>query len=268
LSKSKIINYGKILRQVLPVIEKAGRLAKSGQKKIRIEYKGRINPVTDADKRCEKFLVKELSKLCDAGFLCEEKTFKKTKKTMWVIDPIDGTVNYSHGGRMWSVSVSLVRDGTPVIGVTYNPANREIFYAAAGKGAFLNGKKIKVSRVKKIKRALISTGFPYYVWKKPVRTVGLFKKFLVNAQGIRRPGSATLDMAYVACGRFDGFWEEGLYPWDTGAGKILLEEAGGKVTDYSGGEIAIAAKRGNKDRTILCSNKLLHKQMLKIISGN
>lgn len=238
------------------------------QKKVRIEYKGRINPVTNADKKCEKFLVKKLAGLGDFGFLCEEKTRQKIKETMWVIDPIDGTVNYSHGLRMWTVSVSLVRNGTPLIGITYNPPNREIFYAAAGKGAFLNGKKIKVSRIKEIKRSLISTGFPYYVWKKPARTVRLFKNFLINAQGIRRPGSATIDMAYVACGLFDGFWEEGLFPWDISAGKILIEEAGGKVTDYSGKKISITAKHGNKNRTLLCSNRRLHKQMLKITAKN
>jgi len=223
-------------------VKKAGEIALSMAGNLKINYKGKINPVTNADRKTEKFLVENLKKIGEFGFLCEEKTFTKISSVMWVIDPIDGTVNYSHGLRFWAVSMALVVNGVPVVGITFIPALKEIFYASRGKGAFLNGKRIFVSSVGKMNRSLITTGFPYYVWEKTGRVMRIFRKFLREAQGIRRPGSATIDMAYVACGFFDGFWEEGLYPWDIAAGKIIVEEAGGKVTDYDGNNIIIDGK--------------------------
>ncbi len=253
----------KILKKTLPVIREAGKIALSMAGKLNIRYKGKINPVTNADKKTEKFLTENLKKIGNFGFLCEENTVTEIAPVMWVIDPIDGTVNYSHGLHFWSVSVALVEKTKPILGVTFIPAMNEIFYAVKGEGAFLNGKRIRVSYAKNMERALITTGFPYYVWEKTGRVMRLFRKFLRASQGIRRPGSATIDMAYVACGRFDGFWEEGLYPWDVAAGKIIIEEAGGKVTDYAGKDILFDGKI-KKDRTLLASNGLLHGQMLKL----
>ncbi|PKM99768.1 MAG: inositol monophosphatase [Elusimicrobia bacterium HGW-Elusimicrobia-2] len=258
-------NAGSILKKAVAAARKAGRAALSMQKNISVEYKGAINPVTDADKKSERILIDELSKLGDFGFLCEENTVKKLSGTMWVIDPIDGTVNYAHGDPTWAVNIALVKNGDPVLGITLNPPTGDIFWALKGKGAFLNGKNIRVSAVKKTARALLSTGFPYDVWEKPDKVLRIFRKFLVVSQGIRRPGSAALDMAYTACGRFDGFWEQNLYPWDIAAGAILIEEAGGRVTDYKNAKIKCDETYIRKNRSILASNGLLHKKMLSLI---
>ena len=258
-------NVGFLLKKAVAAVRKAGRAALLMQKGVHIDYKGAINPVTDADKKSERVLIDELFKLGDFGFLCEENTLEKIRETMWVIDPIDGTVNYAHGDPTWAVNIALVKKGEPVLAVTLNPPTGEIFWALKGKGAFLNGKRIRVSPVRRLNRALLSTGFPYNVWQKPGKVMRIFRKFLVSSQGIRRPGSASLDMAFTACGRFDGFWEQNLYPWDIAAGKLLIEEAGGRVTDYSGDRIKCDRTYIRKDRSILASNGLLHNKMLSAI---
>ncbi len=258
-------NAGFILKKAISAAEKAGKAALSMQKNIKVKYKGAINPVTDADKKSEKILIDELSKLGNFGFLCEENTVEKLSETMWVIDPIDGTVNYAHGDPTWAVNIALVKKGDPVLGITLNPPSGDVFWALKGKGAFLNGKRIRVSSIKKTGRALLSTGFPYNVWEKPDKVVRIFRKFLVVSQGIRRPGSAALDMAYTACGRFDGFWEQNLYPWDIAAGKLLIEEAGGRVTDYKDAKIKCDQTYIHKNRSILASNGFLHQKMLSLI---
>jgi len=250
------------LKKAIQIVERAGKIALSLQKRVCVEYKGKINPVTSADKKTEKFLVENLSKLGDFGFFCEEASYRKIKEKTFVIDPIDGTVNYFHKNPFWAVSVCFVENFKPVFGITFAPQLNEMFWAEKGKGSFLNGRRISVSKIRNLKRALLTTGFPYYVWERPHRVIRIFKKFLTSAQGIRRPGSATIDLAYVACGRYDGFWEEGLYPWDIATGMLLVEEAGGRISDYYGNKIKISEKI-QKDRTILATNKLLHKPMLE-----
>lgn len=203
-----------------------------------VEIKGHSDFVTYIDKLSEEKLVKELSKLLpEAGFIAEEGTStKKGELYNWIIDPIDGTTNFIHGLTPHSISIALQRKEKIVIGVVYEISHGEMFYAWEGSKAYLNDKEISVSQNKEHQQALIATGFPY-------RSMGLMDKYLKSmvevmekTSGIRRLGSAAIDMCYVACGRFEAFWEYGLQPYDVAAGAIIVEQAGGKVCDFNGGD--------------------------------
>jgi len=241
---------------------KAGGILKSYfRKKISISYKGDIDPVTVADRKSEKFIIKNLKRYFpDASILSEEFGFEKVKGDfLFIIDPLDGTVNFSHKFPVYAISIALLYKNNLIYGLIYDVERNEIFEAEKGKGAYLNGKRIHVSSKKRIERSLLATGFPYYVWKKPRRVIKIFKNILKHAQGVRRLGAATIDLAWVACGRLDGFWEEGLKVWDTIAGKIIVEEAEGKVTDYRG------KKYDLNSNTIVASNGFIHNQILELI---
>lgn len=177
----------------------------------------------------------------------------------WVIDPIDGTVNYAHGLPIWCVSIGVEVKGIVECGVIYNPNLNELFTAQRGKGAFLNGKPINVSKSSDPTKSLFVTGFPYHVDKNPGRVIEQFTAFLSKGLLVRRLGSAALDLAYVACGRFDGFWEAYLSPWDTAAGQLLVREAGGRVTHYDGEDYNIHKK------SIIATNGVLHDMVFNII---
>ena len=177
----------------------------------------------------------------------------------WVVDPVDGTVNYAHGVPIWCVSVGVEVDGIVECGAIYNPNLNELFTVQRGKGAFLNGKQIHVSKQINPKQALFVTGFPYNIHENPDRAIEQFVSFLSRGFLVRRLGSAALDLAYVACGRFDGFWEVGLSPWDSAAGHLMVREAGGRVTHYDGTEYDIYRK------SIIATNGLQHEMILGII---
>src|SRR4029079_10999924 len=177
----------------------------------------------------------------------------------WIIDPLDGTTNYAHGYPCFCVTLALEHGGEIVIGVTFDPTRDELFAAEQGRGATLNGKPIRVSATDKLGDSLIVTGFPYD-FKQRDNFARHLTEFLLSSRGVRRDGSAAIDMAYVACGRFDGFWEEGLNPWDVAAGKLLIEEAGGQVTYYNGDKYNIYSP------PICGSNGLIHAEMLKVLS--
>jgi len=153
----------------------------------------------------------------------------------WLIDPLDGTTNFAHCFPFFAVSIALEIENEVVLGVVYNPYMNEFFEAAKGKGAYLNGEPLRVSATFSLQESLLATGFPYDIHERPEKVVRLFEKMIVRAQGIRRLGSAALDLCYVAAGRLDGFWEENLKPWDTGAGDIIVREAGGRLTTFWGG---------------------------------
>ena len=194
-------------------------------KKLNIEYKGETDPVSQADRESQKAVIKVIKKAFPwHGILAEEDGVNEMgKEFCWIIDPLDGTVNFVHGVPAFCVSVALKCKKEIVVGVVYAPVLKEIFFAEKGKGSFLNGKKIKVSAVKDLIRALPVTGFPYYVREKSGRVMKNFFNIMMKTQGMRRLGSAALDLAYVACARFDFFWEEGLKPWDIAAGRFLLK---------------------------------------------
>ncbi|HEX8853853.1 MAG TPA: inositol monophosphatase family protein, partial [Pyrinomonadaceae bacterium] len=177
----------------------------------------------------------------------------------WIIDPLDGTTNYAHGYPCFCVSVALEHAGRIVIGVIYDPVRDETFAAERGEGATLNGRRVSVSNVSDLNRALLCTGFPYDVRSRS-DFARHFYNFIMQAQAVRRDGSAALDLAYVACGRFDGFWEEGLRPWDVAAGVLLVEEAGGRVSRYDGSPFNVYTP------PIMVSNNLIHEEMMRVLA--
>ncbi|WP_456430745.1 inositol monophosphatase family protein [Thermosulfuriphilus sp.] len=224
-----------------------------------VTHKGEIDLVTEADLRSEEIIVKGLKgHLPHIPILAEEKVKEEPGEEYLLVDPLDGTTNFAHGFPWFAVSLAFMRAGSPEIGVIYHPMMDELFWAQRGQGAYLNGRRIKVSRIKELSGALLATGFPYDVHQRPEVVIGAFSAFIIKAQGIRRAGAAALDLAYVACGRFDGFWEIKLKPWDTAAGILLVEEAGGRVSDFRGHSYSPYC------RTIVASNSLIHHQMIDI----
>jgi len=253
------------LRKVLKLTEKtavlAGDYVLSNLGKVKhIEFKGKRNVVTEVDRASEEKIKRYLKKHFPSfEFLGEESGGDIKSEYYWLVDPLDGTNNFSHGFPVFCVSIALMKGKEPLIGVVYDPARREIFSAVKGGGACLNGKEIAVSKIKSIEYSLLATGF-YYEFKEQADTnIEHFINFIHHAQGVRRCGAAALDLAYVASGRLDGFWELGLNPWDTAAGFLLVEEAGGRVTKTDGSPYNpfhpdVAASNGN-----------IHQKMVEIL---
>lgn len=239
----------------------AGRMIRTHLGKNRnIRYKGAINIVTDVDEKAEDLIIKNLKKpFPDYGILSEERPEEKKGQIKWIIDPLDGTTNFAHKFPFFAVSIALKKKGVVVLGVVYDPMHEELFTAEKGKGAYLNKKRIHVSKVKNIKRAFLATGFSYTFKHKKENNIDNFKKFLMASLALRRAGAATIDLCYVACGRFDGFWEMDLKPWDTAAASLIVQEAGGKVTDFYG------KKFNNYGKYTLASNGLIHKAMVQTL---
>jgi myo-inositol-1(or 4)-monophosphatase len=228
-----------------------------------IRYKGEIDVVTEADIMAEATIVGAIREAFpDHQILAEEgSTGGSNPDHRWIIDPLDGTTNYSHGLPPFSVSVAYERAGAVQVGVIYDPTQTELFVASRGGGATLNGRPIHVSRVSILRRALVATGFPYEKELLP-RALGQFAAFAQRSQAVRRIGSAALDLAYVAAGRFDSYWEASIRAWDIAAGILLVEEAGGTVTDITGQPLDLDAPH----ITVLTSNGLLHGAMLETLS--
>jgi len=265
----------------------AGRLlnSKAPQRK-RITYKGKINLVTHVDSLSEQTIIKYLAtRFPDHSFLAEEGgvtygtirgatrgntcgsaraatrgATRSRSEYQWVVDPLDGTTNYVHGYRVFSVSIALRHLDTTVLGVVYDPNLDELFGAIRGHGAFLNGARIRVSTTASLTQSLLATGFPYDVRESKNNNLDHFSNFAVRAQAVRRAGSAALDLCHVACGRLDGFWELKLGPWDTAAGELIVREAGGKVTDFGGSAFDIFKKE------ITASNGKIHRRMLNTLA--
>jgi myo-inositol-1(or 4)-monophosphatase len=226
-----------------------------------MELKGDFNPVTEVDRLSEKAIVKMISEAFpDHDVLTEETPFEgKGSSWKWIVDPLDGTTNYFHGFPFFSVSVGLEVEGEVQLGTVYIPPLDELFHAEKGKGAFLNGNRISVSRTDDLNRSFLCTGFPYDVREHVDHYLTYFKNFIIRSFAIRRPGSAAIDLCYLAAGRFDGFWELKLQPWDVAAGSLMVTEAGGKVTDFGGEPFRIYSKE------ILATNGRIHDQMLDVI---
>lgn len=229
----------------------------------KIEYKGVANIVTAVDKECEAFIVSEFHKhFPDYDVLAEEGSGNRSKSEYrWIIDPLDGTVNYAHGFPVFCVSIALERDGHLIAGVIYDPNRDELFSAAIGCGAFMNDSPIGVSKWKAVSESLLATGFAYNLHEGERRdNMDHFSNFVHASQALRRPGSAAIDLAWVACGRLDGFWELFLKPWDMAAGVVLIREAGGMVTSFKGGEFDLYGVE------ILVSNGNIHREMMEILN--
>ena len=238
------------------ILKKIGNFGK-------ISYKGRINLVTDVDKKSEKIIDGCIKNIFpDHNILGEEGGYQKTSRNgyKWIIDPLDGTTNFAHSFPMFCVSIGMEKDNKVMVGAVYDPVRGELFYAQRGHGAYLNKKRIKVSSISDLSKSLLVTGFSYNIKEANYTNIDNFRKFLLVSQAVRRTGSAALDLCYVACARFDGFWEVGLHPWDTAAASLIVEEAGGRLTDFK------SKPYSHYDKEILASNGIVHKQMLKIIS--
>lgn len=275
----------KIIDLALSVAKKAGKLTiEQSQKPLKISEKSRRELVTNVDKASEKLILAEIKKYFPSHAIIAEESTDLTAlstnnsgntspaqnfaeaKYIWLIDPIDGTTNFAHGLPLYAVSIGVFKmdsvessknfeylSGELVAGVVYAPKLGEMFHAEKGKGAYLNGKKIKVSKVAEIKDSLSVTGFPAHHRE---RNLPYFQAMLGESQAIRRLGSAAIDLCYVACGRFDTYWEFGLKPWDIAAGALIIEEAGGRVTDSNGEPLDLFGA------DILATNSLLHKKVI------
>lgn len=226
-----------------------------------IRHKGEVDLVTAADREAEEVIVRLLRETFPRhAILAEERGADgRDSSYRWIIDPLDGTTNFAHGFPWFAVSIALERAGEVVLGVVYNPFHRELFCAEKGGGAFLNEVQLRVSATRRLDGALLATGFPYDRRRSPANNYDHFAHFQQRVQGCRRAGAASLDLAYTAAGRLDGYWEMKLKPWDVAAGKLIVEEAGGKVTDFAGGPCDIAG------REILASNGLIHREMVAVL---
>jgi myo-inositol-1(or 4)-monophosphatase len=233
--------------------------AKNG---FRVEHKDALNLVTDADTHSEQTIVDAISRsFPDHEILAEERgQAGKKSPYKWIIDPLDGTTNFAHGFPAYAVSIGVEYQGRCVLGVVFDPTRQELFVGEAGGGATLNGKPIHVSRTPKLDGALLVTGFAYDIRVSKQNNLDHFANFALRAQGMRRMGAAAIDLCYVACGRFDGFWELKLNPWDTAAGSLMVAEAGGRMSDFKGGPFSIYGIE------LLASNGPIHHEMVEVLN--
>ena len=251
-----------MLNFAISVAKDAGRLLRDRVgTRIDIDHKGSINIVTDVDLASEKLIRDAISTyyprheiLAEEGGLSESGS-----EYRWIVDPLDGTTNYAHGYPIFCVSIALEWKGEVVLGVVYDPMRDELFTAEPGSGAALNNRPIHVSKTAHLMQGLLSTGFPYDIKTSKLTNLDHWANFAMNAQALRRDGAAALDLCYVACGRFDGFWELNLSPWDTAAGALIVAEAGGRVTDFTGGPFS------NYKPEVVASNGLIHDRMIEVL---
>ena len=253
-----------------PTLVDLERLARQAGEIVRSSYggrnhvyhKGEIDLVTDVDRRAEDFIVHEIQKRFPRGRIVTEESgvLAGDDCCTWYIDPLDGTVNFAHEVPIFSVSIAYAEAERVRLGVVYDPMRDECFGAELGKGAWLNGRPIAVTQVHDLDQCLLVTGFPYNIRTNPRNNLDLFSRFTLLTQGVRRLGSAALDLCYVAAGRFDGFWELSLKPWDLAAGALIADQAGTAVTDLSGGEGYL-----QPPGAILAAGPGIHPQMLQII---
>lgn len=256
-----------LLNFAIQTARDAGRLlAERFGRSLRVTNKSELDLVTESDLASERLIIDRIKTYHPRHAILAEESGASgpadhdgQDEWRWIIDPLDGTTNYAHGYPCFCVSVGLEHKGRMEVGVVYDPMRDEMFTAERGQGASLNGRSIHVSPVETLDRALLCTGFPYDVRERS-EFARHFANFIMNAQAVRRDGAAALDLAYVAAGRFDGFWEEGLKPWDVAAGSLLVEEAGGRVSKYDGSPLSIYTP------PLLASNGLLHEQMMRVLA--
>jgi myo-inositol-1(or 4)-monophosphatase len=245
------------------VAQRAGRLLRDRLgSRIDVTHKGAINIVTDVDLASEHLIREEIAThypkhevLAEEGGLTETES-----EYRWIVDPLDGTTNYAHGFPVFCVSIALEYKRQTIVGVVYDPMRDELFSAEKGGGAALNNRPIRVSSTSDILQSLLSTGFPYDIKTANLTNLEHWANFAMRAQALRRVGSAALDLSYVACGRFDGFWELSLNPWDMAAGALIVSEAGGRVSDFEGNPFS------NYKPEVIASNGIIHSTMVEIVA--
>ncbi len=253
------MSYEKELSVGRRVAVEAGALLKNFLGRVtQITHKGRTDLVTEADLQSEKLILDSLERHFPGDIVLTEESGQHgtSSKRLWLIDPLDGTINFAHELPFFAVSIALQVQGRTVLGVVYNPCTQEFFEAAKGSGAFLNQKPIRVSKTDKLIDSLLATGFPYTIAQNPEEVMKRLNHLIVRGQSVRRTGSAAMDLCYLAAGRFAGYWEQDLKPWDTAAGALIVEEAGGRVTDFEGNPFTPFFK------TVLATNSLIHGDML------
>jgi myo-inositol-1(or 4)-monophosphatase len=227
----------------------------------RVRHKGEIDLVTDADEAAEHAIAAEIRRhFPDDRILAEEGTVGGDNPArLWIVDPLDGTTNFAHGYPVFAVSIALEVAGVVELGVVYQPVLRELFTAARGEGATCNAAPVRVSATDRLGKAMLCSGFPYAREEIP-SALRYWERLILRAQALRRDGAAAIDLCYVATGRFDGFWERSLQPWDVAAGGLIVSEAGGRLSDYQGGRYDIRA------REVVASNGLIHDEMLAVMA--
>ena len=253
------------LATAVEIVLRAGEIQLSRRESgFQIDKKGTIDLVTEVDLECEKMCRAVLAeRFPHHDILAEELSSgpgqPRTSRYRWVFDPLDGTTNYAHGLPVFCASLALEIDGRAEVGAIYDPTRKELFTGERGQGAFVNGTRLRVSETRSLLDALLVTGFPYDVHERLVPLLAMFGAFLGEARAVRRLGSAALDLCYVAAGRFDGFWEQTLKPWDVAAGALIVEEAGGRITGMDGSQFDPAAAH------LVASNGQIHEAMLDVI---
>lgn len=253
----------KIKSTLLKALETAGRTLKASLTERHITAKkSELSLVTATDQEAERQILEIiLAVFPDHAILSEESPARGESPHRWIIDPLDGTTNFAHTYPVACVSIAYEEKGDLRMGGVFDPFREELFFAERMKGAFLNGRPIRVSPVQTLSEALLCTGFPYDRREKADAYLSLFKAFMIKAQGIRRTGAAALDLCYVACGRFDGFWETNLNPWDKAAAMVIIEEAGGRVSDFEDRPLAL------DDIQNVASNGVIHHEMLSVLKN-
>ncbi len=255
-----------MIDKVIEIAKEAGTFLKENEGKIaEINEKGSFtNLVTDIDKSSERKIKDYIEKNFPGhGILAEESGVSSpASEYRWIIDPLDGTTNFTHAFPVYCVSIAVEHKGEIVAGAVYDPNFDELFSAEKGSGSYMNGKRLRVTSADKLERSMLATGFPYDVKDNPFKCVEHFEAFLVRAQAVRRLGSAALDICNVAVGRLDGFWEVNLHPWDSAAGVLITTEAGGKVSGFHGEKYSIYQK------DICLSNGKIHEEMLEVLRKN
>ncbi len=254
-----------MLDKVIEVAKIAGEIIKDGyRKKVSVEYKTNLsNLVTDVDKKSEKVIIEYITaNFPGHSILAEESGVKEMdSEYRWIIDPLDGTTNFAHGLPIFSVSIGVQKNNEIICGVVYDIMRDSIYSAEKGSGAFCNDRKLKVSSNDDLRKSLLVTGFPYNIDENPDHAIERFELFLKNSRAVRRLGSAAIDLCYVAEGIFDGFWEVYLNPWDIAAGKLIVEEAGGMVTNFKNEPHDLAEKQ------LLATNGKIHDKMLELLNS-
>lgn len=257
------LDHDRLLAVAITAAQAAGALLRNyARTGFCVEYKNPIDLVTNADHAAEQCIIDHIcAQFPGHSVLAEERGAVPhgSSRYRWVIDPLDGTTNFAHGFPFYSVSIGVECDGRPLLGVVYDPSRDELFTALAGNGARLNDMPIAVSETEQLDRALLVTGFSSNIRETPNNNLNHFSRFTLRTQGMRRTGSAALDLCYVAAGRFDGFWEVKLNPWDMAAGVVILREAGGMVTDFSGSTHSIHQPE------LVASNGRIHEAMLAVL---
>lgn len=253
-----------MINDLIEISKQAGKLIKEGfGKNLEINYKtNEINLVTQIDKASEKLIIDFIkNKFPSHSILAEEGGgVKNDSEYLWVVDPLDGTTNFTHGLPIFAVSIGVQKNNKTIAGVVFDVMRNVIYSAELGSGAFANSNKLKVTDTEKLNHSLLVSGFPYNIAENPDHAFERFVALTKKSRGVRRLGSAAIDFCYLASGVFDGFWEVNLHPWDICAGKLIVEEAGGLVTDFEGKQIDIYSKK------ILCTNNKIHNQIMSVMN--